>query len=171
MIETTPELRALAALETLLEEVNQSPFIGELSIAELQTMMAADTIRFTYVDGELAGFGAWLVINNQWVEIGPFYMAKRFRGRGLGKQIMADVVAHLDSMGKNQYAVTRNPSVEGMLATMGFRKTAFWRLPPHVLRHVVQKLRPRKLWGFFRKAAPGRMVHLVKIRKDRGMRT
>jgi GNAT superfamily N-acetyltransferase len=162
MIESTSALRSIAALEALLEEVNQSPFIGALSLAELQQLLAAETIRFTYVDDELVGFGAWVVINDQWAEIGPFYMVKRFRGQGLGKQIMEDVVVHVGNSGRNLYAVTRNTAVDKMLQGMGFRRIPIWRLPPRVLGFAMQKLGPRKLWGFFRKHSPGRMRHLIK---------
>lgn len=161
MIETIPTLHHAAELEALLEEANRSPFLGDISYGELQQLMAAASIRFTYVDGALAGFGAWERIDAAWDEVGPFYMLKAYRGRGLGKQIIVDVITHRQAAGRNLYAITRNPSVKGMLEGQGFRRVRGQQLPLPVGLHAVRKLRMRKLWQFVRKPSPGPMVHLL----------
>src|SRR5258708_37558193 len=126
-METTTQPQSPADLDLLLEEVNTSPFIGQLTRQEIQTRMKDRTIRFFYQNDELVGFGAWDNIDHQWREIGPFYTLIKYRSKGLGAQIV-EILVSLNT-GKKLYAVTKNPTVKRPLVRLGFQPVAATALP------------------------------------------
>lgn len=161
MIEISETLTNTAELDAIIQEARQSPFLGDLSHGDLQRLIHNNTIRFSYVDGALAGFGAWIRVNAEWDEIGPFYFSKAYRGRGLGKQNVADVIDVRRAAGRSLYAITRNPAMRGILEGMGFAVVSLRTLPMALAIHAMLKLRPRKLIGFAHKPNPGPMAHLI----------
>lgn len=161
MIEMIGDLRSSEALTELLAEANQSPFIGDLRLDELEALRLGNTIRYIYVDGQLAGFGAWMPINADWVEIGPFFVSERFQGRGIGKGIIQLIVEACRKSHFNQYAVTRNAAVKSILTRSGFEKVALMSLPMGVNLHLLSKLSLHKTIRFLRKPHSETIAHFV----------
>ncbi len=119
----------------LLKEVNTSRFIAPINYDELQSLK---TVRYFYVGDELVGFGIWLPIDHDWVEIGPFYVALRHRGQGYGKII---VQALLDiNATRKLYAVARNPIIERVLERFGFTHISVINLPPPLRAYLLDKV-------------------------------
>jgi GNAT superfamily N-acetyltransferase len=133
-------------LPQLLLEVNQSPFIGEITLQELEDLIQGQSIRFYYQDGQLVGFGAWVSIRPDWVEIGPLYVAQNQQGHGTGRHITEDVITWTQNL--NQYAITRNPRMMKIFVQQGFKQVSFFRLPFAVQRFSLGKLTPTKLLRF-----------------------
>src|SRR5258708_23693282 len=146
-METTTQPQSPADLDLLLEEVRTSPFIGQLTQQEIQTRIKDQTIRFFYENGDLVGFGAWDDIDKHWREIGPFYTLIKYRGKGLGTQIV-EILVNLNA-GKKLYAVTKNPTVKKLLVRLGFQPVTVTALPWAIYRHLISRL------------SPGRLFHLV----------
>lgn len=151
-----------AALRTLLQEANQSPFIGHIRAAELRHLMAAGRIRFLYTEDGLAGFGAWLPITHAWDEIGPLYVSERYRGQGFGRLVLEDIIAACEPHHTHLYAVTRNPAVKHLFDTLGFEAVGWGRLPWRVQRFVLAKLDPLKVLRFLQKPHPEPMGHYLR---------
>lgn len=154
MIEITETVPSVQVLATLLEEANSSPFIGEIQLAEVQSLIDDRTIRFIYVDAVCAGFGAWIRINAHWDEIGPLYVSEKFRGQGLGKQIIKAILEECQQHGTSLYAVTRNPAVKHIFKKEGFHQISLLKLPLSVQIFALRKLTPRKLLRFLQKSHP-----------------
>src|SRR5258708_24598080 len=146
-METTTQPQSPADLDLLLEEVNTSPFIGQLTQQDIQTRMKNQTIRFFYQNGDLVGFGAWDKIDEQWREIGPFYTLIKYRGKGLGTQIVEFLVSL--HVGKKLYAVTKNRTVKKLLVRLGFQPVTATALPWPIYAHLISRL------------TLGRLFHLV----------
>src|SRR5256885_11779788 len=91
-VEILSESKSEADVRALLQEVNRSGFIGEVTRQELEDYGREQTIRFFYQDGTLVGFGAWQKIDDQWREIGPLYASDKHRGKGIGKLIMDTLI-------------------------------------------------------------------------------
>jgi GNAT superfamily N-acetyltransferase len=161
MTETTTTLRSDQSLADLLTEANQSPFIGEIPLAELHALIAAGTIIFLYEDETLVGFSGWTPINTTWDEIGPLFVSERFQGRGFGKHLLLAVVAECKQHGKNLYVVTSNPKVKNILAKDGFEPRTMRQLPFSVQLFILRKLSPRKILRFMQKRHPEPITHLV----------
>ncbi len=163
MIEISATLRSTAALETLIVEANKSPFIGEIELGELQALIRVDTLRFIYSDDILAGFGGWMSVNAEWVEVGPFYVAEQFRGLGLGKAVIHLVVAQSQVGSRNLYAVTRNPAVKHLLNADGFQEISFVKLPLPLQAFAVRKLSLRKIIRLLQKSHPEPIAQLIRL--------
>lgn len=161
MTEVTDRPKSNTELAKLLDEANQSPFIGYISLDELQTLIDVQTIRFVYEDDVLAGFGGWITINSNWVEIGPFFVSERFQGQGLGKFVINLVVDECNQRGNNQVAVTRNPAVKYLLAKVGYVEVSFLQMPLSLQWYVISKLSPSKLLRFLQKPVKEPIAHLI----------
>ena len=163
MIEIRPDLNSPETLHALVAEANLSPFIGELQVNELIEMQHANAIRFMYVDGELVGFGGWVLIGDDWCEDGPFFVSGRFRGQGLGRQIIHAIIEQPDLSQRHQYAITRNPAVKAILRSEGFQQVSFLKLPSIVQLFLVRKINLRKISQFLRKRHPEPAAHFVRM--------
>jgi GNAT superfamily N-acetyltransferase len=161
MIEISSVLSSIHELESLLVEANQSPFIGDIQLAEILAMKKTDTLRFIYSDDRLAGFGAWIPINAHWDEFGPFYVSERFRGQGLGDQIIQTLLVLCERRKTNLYAVTRNPAMKHILQKQGFQQVGLRTLPISVQLFALSKLNPRKVIRFLQKPHPENVSHFV----------
>jgi len=136
-------------LNILLQEVNLSSFIGQLTEEELRQYITNRTIYFFYDDKEVVGFGAWEAINSEWTEIGPFYNLERYRGKGLGTLIVQHLV--MVNAGKKLYAVTKNSIVKKMLVKFGFQNVSVLELPWPIYGHLMSKLSLSRLFNLGRK--------------------
>jgi GNAT superfamily N-acetyltransferase len=162
-VEVTPQPKREADVLALLDELQHSPFIGEISPDDLARLMDAETVLFFYDGDTLAGLAAWDVIHGSWVEAGPFYTVKAYRGQGLGS-FMFDTVEeiHRDA-GRRLYAVTKNPVVKQMFAKRGFHPVSLWTLPREIQLHLLKKLTLRKLLRHVRKLRFGDSIsHFIK---------
>ncbi|MBX3066566.1 MAG: GNAT family N-acetyltransferase [Anaerolineae bacterium] len=155
------EPRSTQELETILIEVNNSPHIGEITLEEMETFIQKNTIRFYYENEQFMGFGAWVIINAAWIEVGPLYVAQAARSHGIGRQITEDVI--MQNKALNQYAVTRNPPMKHIFMQQGFRAVSLFRLPFVVQRFLVSKIRLRKLLRFASKRSPESVSHLIRL--------
>jgi GNAT superfamily N-acetyltransferase len=147
-------------LPQLLLEVNLSPFIGEITLQEIEDLIQHQSIRFYYQDGQLVGFGAWVSITPDWVEIGPLYVAQNQQGHGTGRHITEDVIAWTQHL--NQYAITRNPRMMKIFVQQGFEQVSFFRLPLAIQWFALRKLTPTKIMRFAAKFSPDPVMHLIK---------
>lgn len=150
----------------LLNEVNQSKFIGQISENDLENFIEVGTIRFFYDEenGELVGFGAWEEIDDIWVEVGPFFTHRRFRGQGNGRVIFEtifDLNQHRDL-----FAVTKNDIVGKMFARHGFRRVGLFGLPFSILLHQARRLTLRRLLNLIVKFRFERMYFFVRRRQS-----
>jgi GNAT superfamily N-acetyltransferase len=154
---------------TLLDEVQHSPFIGEISPNEIARLLRANAVLFFY-DGEtLAGLAGWDVIGGTWVELGPFYTAKAYRGQGLGSLIFDTVERMHRDEGHTLYGVTKNPVVKQMFAKRGFHQVGIWSLPREVQVYLLRKMTLRKLLRHVRKLRFGDSVsHFIKTQEQDG---
>ena len=135
-IDVTPQPKREADVLTLLDELQHSPFIGEISLNEIARLLDGAT---------LAGIAAWDAIRGPWVEIGPFYTAKAYRGQGLGS-FMVDTVETIHRDGGHRfYGVTKNPVVKRMFVRRGLHQVSMWTLPREIQIHLLKKLTLRKL--------------------------
>lgn len=119
----------------LLKEVNTSRFIAPIDYDELQNLKTA---RYFYVGDELVGFGIWLPIDRDWVEIGPFYVALSHRGQGYGKSIVQTLIDF--NAGRKLYAAARNPIIERVLERFGFTSVSVINLPAPVRGYLLDKV-------------------------------
>lgn len=146
--------------QALLDEVNNNPFIGQMSAKDMARLEAQKTIIFLYQDNHLLGFAAWEVINARWCEVGPFYVLDAYRQHGLGKDILQrvlDVTANYQ-----QYIVTKNPIVKKAIVAFGFRQVSFWRLPWAIKFHLLRRLTPTRLLNLIRKFDLEPAVHYIR---------
>ena len=163
-LDMTPQPRQPADLQNLLDEVQHSPFIGEITPEEVERLRSIDAVRFFYDGDTLVGLAAWEVIGTGWAEVGPLYTAQAYRGHGLGS-FMFDMVErmHLDA-GRNMYGVTKNPQVMPMFVRRGYRQIGTLALPRAIQLHLLRRLSLRKLIQHARKLRPGdSLSHYVKM--------
>jgi GNAT superfamily N-acetyltransferase len=161
--EIAPQPKRQADVLALLSEMQHSPFIGEISAEEIAHLLRANTVLFFYDGDTLAALAGWEVIHLPWVEVGPFYTAKAYRGQGLGS-FMFDTVEeiHRDA-GHELYGVTKNPVVKQMFAKRGYHQVRVWWLPRAIQLHLLRKLTLRKLFRHVRKLRFGDSVsHFIK---------
>jgi GNAT superfamily N-acetyltransferase len=162
-LEVTEQPKRRADVLALLDEVQHSPFIGEISPGEIARLLQANTVLFFYDGDVLAGLAGWDVIGGTWVELGPFYTVKAYRGQGLGS-FMVDMVEkkHIDT-DHRFYGVTKNPLVKHMFSKRGFHQVRVWTLPREIQIHLLRRLTPRKLLRYVRKLRLGDSIsHFIK---------
>ncbi len=161
MIDITESVPPVEVLESLLEEANTSPFIGEIQLTEVQCLIDDQTIRFIYVDEACAGFGAWISINTEWDEVGPLFISEKFRGQGLGKHIIKAILTECQRHNTSLYGVTRNPAVKHIFKKEGFQQIPLFKLPIAVQIFALRKLTPRKLLRYLQKSHPEPVSHFI----------
>jgi GNAT superfamily N-acetyltransferase len=150
-LDITPQPKHRADVLSVLDEVKHSPFIGEISPEEIEQLCHAQTILFFYDGDVLAGLVGWNMIHKTWIEVGPIYTVRAYRGQGLGG-FMFDTVEEMQlQAGHKLYGVTKNPVVKGMFEKRGFRRVSLWALPYEVQRYLLRKLTLRKLLHHARK--------------------
>jgi GNAT superfamily N-acetyltransferase len=149
--EIVPKLKSEADLYALLAEAKDSAFIAEITPAEIQALIRAQTIRFCYEGDTLVGFGGWIVIDPHWSEIGPFYTAREHRGKGLGRTVFDMVIDINRQQGRKMYGVTKNPVMKSMFERQGFLKVNLLALPPALQLYLLKKLTVRKAFYLVRK--------------------
>ena len=149
--EITTQPKRQADVLALLAEARYSPFIGEISLEEIEALRRAKAVLFFYDGDTLAGLGAWNPIDGVWVELGPFYTATTYRGQGLGSLMFDAVEERLRGTEQRLYGVTKNPVVKRMFAKRGFRQVGVWTLPRTIQMHLLKKVTPRKLFRHVRK--------------------
>mgnify|MGYP001195800512 CR=1 FL=1 len=154
-VEVTPQPKREADVLALLDELQHSPFIGEISADEIARLLRANAILFFYDGDTLAGLAGWNVIHGPWVEVGPFYAAEAYRGQGLGSFMFDSVEAMQLQAGHKLYGVTKNPVVKQMFAKRGFYQVKIWILPREVQVYLLRKLTLRKLLRHGRKLRLG----------------
>jgi GNAT superfamily N-acetyltransferase len=148
----------------LLDEVRRSPFIGEISSDELARLLRLNAVLFFYDGDTLAGLAGWDMIDEAWVELGPFYTAQAYRGQGLGSLMFDTVERMCRDAGHRLYAVTKNPVVKQMFMKRGFRQVRMWTLPREVQVHLLKKVTLRNLLLHVRKLSFRDSVsHFIKI--------
>jgi GNAT superfamily N-acetyltransferase len=163
-LEITRQPKQQADVLMLLDEVQHSPFIGEISPDDIARLLHENAVRFFYDGDALAGLAGWHVIDGTWVELGPFYAAKAYRGQGLGSLIFDTVETMHRDAGFKLYGVTKNPVVKRMFAKRGFRQVTLWALPRAVQVFLLRKLTPRWLLHHARKLRLGDAVsHFIKM--------
>lgn len=86
-------------------------------------------------DEKLVGFGRKQKANENWSEIGSVYVAPDKRGRGIGKEIVDDLISSVEG---NAFFVTGNPVVSHLAQQRGFCKRKFTDLPKEVLIGLVK---------------------------------
>ena len=138
-----------ADLDTLLQEVATSPYIGQLTPEEIEAHIKDHSIGFLYDDNELIGFGAWDNIGEDWREIGPFYALNKHRGKRLGAQIVESLIK-LNSA-KRLYLVTKNPIVKKLALRLGFHQVNARELPWPIYRHLISRITPSRIIQLVRK--------------------
>ncbi|HVO70829.1 MAG TPA: GNAT family N-acetyltransferase [Aggregatilineaceae bacterium] len=158
--------RSEADVALLLHEVSASPFIGQMTLQEVEHWLTAKTIRFFYQDVAMVGFGAWDNIDSDWCEIGPFYSLETFRGQGLGTQIVETLVTL--NANSNLYAVTKNPIARKLFARLGFREVSVLALPWPVVRHLLSRVSFGRLVNLTRKLSLDPITHHIKGRQGLG---
>jgi GNAT superfamily N-acetyltransferase len=162
-LEVAPQPKRQADVLALLSEIQHSPFIGEISAEEIAYLLRANTVLFFYDGDTLAGLAGWEVIHAPWVEVGPLYTAKAYRGQGLGSFLFDTVEEMQRDAGHTLYGVTKNPLVKQMFVRRGYRQVSLWRLPRAIQLHLLRKLTLRKLVRHVRKLRFGDSVsHFVK---------
>jgi GNAT superfamily N-acetyltransferase len=162
-IEVVSAPKTQADFDTLIDEVNGSEFISQLPPAELHALIGAGTARFFY-DGEaIAGVGAWEVFGARWSEVGPFYILRAYRSKGLG-HLVFDTITEINlEQGRRLYGVTKNPVVKRMFERAGFRQVRIYALPVRVLFHLLGKLTPGTVFHGLRKLKRHQSIaHFVK---------
>ena len=161
--EVAPQPKRQSDVLALLSEMRNSPFIGEISADEIADLLRANSVLFFYDGDTLAALAGWEVIHAPWVEVGPFYTAKAYRGQGLGSFVFDTVEEIQRDTGHKLYGVTKNPLVKRMFARRGYHQVRVWRLPRAIQRHLLRKLTLRKLLRHVRKLRFGDSVsHFVK---------
>ena len=160
-IEVVSTPRSSADLDALLAEVDETPFIAQLSVSELQRHISNNSARFFY-DGEtLAGFGAWQPISRTWVEIGPFFVMNQYRDRRLGRRVVETLLEATNAY--NQYAVSMNPVVKRMFERLGFQPVGLLRLPLEVQLNLLRRLSPTRLLRLASRYTPGGTTHFIRL--------
>lgn len=141
-----------ADAETILAEIHETRFIARFEQDDLDRLIAQDAIRFFYDDDRIAGFGAWLAINAEWVEAGPFYVTKTYRGVGLGRQLLHTVTEYNLSLGRKIMGITINPAMKHTFEREGYRHVSPGELPLAVHLHLLKKLTPGRLLSMLKNA-------------------
>jgi GNAT superfamily N-acetyltransferase len=168
-IEATSQPKHQTDVLALLDEMQHSPFIGEISPDEIARLLHASSVLFFYDGDTLAGLAAWDVIDGTWVEVGPFYTAKAYRGQGVGSLMFDTVERTLSRGGHKLYGVTKNPVVKQMFVKRGFHQVAIWTLPREVWLYLLRKLTFRRLLRHGRKLRFGDSVsHFIKSEHQSG---
>jgi GNAT superfamily N-acetyltransferase len=165
--EIVSAVKAPADIDFTLREVNASPFIGGWTRHELEGHLEHDAIRFFYEADALAGISAWIVFGEgTWCELGPFFTFDQFRGRGLGKQVIATAIEANLAAGRRLYGVTKNDIVKGIFIKQGLQQTALLRLPRPVLLYLGRKMSPNRMIHNLTKMQAGEQIaHFI----DRGL--
>ena len=162
-LEITQQPKRQADVLTLLDEVQRSLYIGEISPGEITRLLRANAVLFFYDGDTLVGLAGWNVIHGPWVEVGPFYTAIAYRGQGLGSFMFDSVEAMQLQAGHKLYGVTKNPVVKQMFAKRGFYQVKIWILPREVQVYLLRKLTLRKLLRHGRKLRFGDSIsHFIK---------
>lgn len=157
--------RSKQEAEQLIEEVNESNYIGHFSEDDMEELIESDSIRFFYdeADDELVGFGAWEEIDEEWVEVGPFFTRLKFRGQGMGR-FMIDTVFELNRR-RNLFAVTKNDLIRKMFTRHGFSTVALVDLPRAIILHQWRRMTLRRMWNLIAKFRFQRTSYLVRPKK------
>jgi GNAT superfamily N-acetyltransferase len=150
-IDIVPEPKSEADLYALLAEAKDSVFIAKITPADIQRLIRAQTIRFCYEGDTLVGFGAWIVINTHWSEIGPFYTAQEHRGKGMGRAMFDMVIDINREQGRKMYGITKNPVMKSMFERHRFNHVSLLALPPAIQFYLLKKLTVRKAFYLVRK--------------------
>jgi GNAT superfamily N-acetyltransferase len=91
-------------------------------------------------DGATAGFARAITDRATYAYLGDVYVAAEHRGRGLGKWLVATVLAHPQLQGLRRWALA-TADAHGLYARFGFGPPA----DPHM--HMFIDRDPRELWG------------------------
>ena len=145
-------------VRTLLEEIAHSPFIGQLSVAEIDAFIQAGTIRFYYERQTLLGFGAWTPLSDRWVELGPIFISHRGRGRGLGSLAFYSMINERAAEGYKLWAITKNPIIMHLFEKNGFKPVSMHHLPRPIKWHMIRRMNVRRILALITKFRPGETV-------------
>ena len=150
-------------LDALLAEIHETRFIAELTRQDIETMIREQAIRFFYEGDQCAGFGAWIAINDQWSEVGPFYVAADFQGHGLGKRLLQTVTEANLNAGKKAIGITINPAMKHVFEKTGYQQVPITGLPLAVNLYMLRKLKPQRLLTMFKNVnADDKVAYYVK---------
>jgi GNAT superfamily N-acetyltransferase len=143
--------------DLLVAELNASPHIGEITAAEMQAFIDDETIRFFYDESGLVGFGAWVEVNERWIEVGPFYVMDAYRGHGYGKPVVRHIIEI--NRGRHQYGITRNPAMKRLFEKNGFHPVS--APPAPVVVSLIERLTLSRLRQWASKFTLEPVYHFV----------
>jgi GNAT superfamily N-acetyltransferase len=162
-LKIVPVPRSESDRRLVIGEANATRYIAMLTEADLLRLERAGSIFYYYEGEQVVGFGAWQRLAGGWDEIGPFFNRDAWRGRGLGRRMFHDVIAHLEAEDRSLYAVTKNDAVKHMLEGYGFVESGLLRLPAPLLLHLMGRISLLRLYHGLRKMSSGEpTIHLVK---------
>ena len=148
-----------SVLNPLLKEMANSPYIALVEWDDLHALANYETVRFCYEADDLIGIGAWQELNENWCELGPFYVVKAHRGKEYGKSIIKRIMTLTQSC--KHYAVTKNPAAKHIFAKNGLREVNPLHLPPIIRNHLSAKASMRRIGTMLRKANLQMPTHYI----------
>jgi|GEM_PF-2624232 GNAT superfamily N-acetyltransferase len=161
------EPRNQADKQALLQEVNESPFIGQMTLHELDHHIERKSILFFYEEDTLSAFSAWIPFAKDWVELGPFFTREAYRGAGLGKRTVISAIDANRALGRNMYGVTKNDVMKHIFTKHGLAETPLFKLPQPVLQYLVVKTNPARIVRGLQKLKPNEKVaHYIQIKDN-----
>ncbi len=146
----------------MLSAANQSPFINHISEQTFQRLMNEGSLRFLVDGNEWLGFSGWTPINEQWIELGPFFVLPDFQGQGLGKRLVEETIK-LTREQYALYAITVNPAMAALLEKYGLTRKSLLQLPPAIWLYLFGKLRIGHLQQALSSDGDLRVMHFVSI--------
>ena len=125
-----------ADIKAICEVLRSSPEAGQWSEAAVTRLCEAGSVLMGEIDGRTAGFIVARAIGPEW-EIENVAVAPDFRRKGIGRQLVAAVLAHAGQ--ENAAAIylevrESNAAARGLYSSFGFvestRRPAYYRDPP-----------------------------------------
>lgn len=135
----------------LIEEFNESKFVSCISKEEVDQWIKETDCICLKENGEIVGIAKFRKLTNGWKEISPVFLLSRLQGKGLGKKLFKDITELATNDHSKLIATTRNPKVERILKSLGYKKISILELPLKVFPSLLKKNNPSRLFAYLKK--------------------
>lgn len=133
--------------------------------------MSFDKMWIAEVDGKFAAVGNIRDYGGNWVELGLYYVLKKYRGMGIGTTLFNKTYDEVIQSNYNIYIVSRNPVMVRILKKKKFKITKnFFSLPTRVVwTSIIFALSLFRIKEYFRKIftypRTGKLIYGIIIKK------
>lgn len=108
-------------LPGILQMASKEGWISDM--IELQTFIEFNPFGcFVCVEGDRVIGSVMTFSHNKSAWIGNFIVSKKYRGKGIGKKLLAEAIEYLDKKGKRQIYLNASSNAERLYEKFGFKK-------------------------------------------------